>query len=1609
MIPLKSKVKSKGLMKSVPSGVLAPKSLATKPVKPLQKSVFPSTSSSSSLGSVSTGPGLPVGARPPLDESWRDFCEMTTIDFSTYATSIQESIEQGKMNKLARLLTAAFRTFIDKKSDQSKFNIEYQLLTIAALTIKEHHEKIQHVALQKCLLNLMCRMKPMTSERQGLISAIVVTLASGQPVWDPYYVTAYLHDSLGDRNWVYKPNSSFIASQIVKGFGTIYPTKDMFTACNLEMDLDFIPEGLAIYCMQLASDRFPSATAKEEISAIALNALAPWWDMRADNTPALFLRAIAPLMALPEVTSVFTVSLREMLVRKNDCNMRTAIRLLLENEFGHVMSRHPHNVSILISMFGFDRTRTAEVLGEEISEMIMAREDYCKPVRLLLREIIRFFHRNEFPFYTLANSYLSTIVDEVAKSEHGIQDHVFRCASELLSAVTLMSISASVREAFNARRTGSNYTPDLVLVHDRFENALSEWLQGVRHIFPSAREYLQAYHKLLFMERPEVYCALEQGPTEAEYMTCFKVICECRLKESILKMILGEHITMLDNQEAIRLIEGLTKRAVENRVAADAHLPLIALSNPVQLIDRLFQLSGYRCQPGVTMPSFRFPLEFEGKTPEEWEAVEAETTEKEKEAILAMESFLSKCSMEEESSKLIGTICFNQPRGMPRRPPEPVIRKLEVLAIDCSMASRLCECRQPDMVDQLIRNVGPSKAMPAIQELFATNSSAIEAMPASTLCQYLHYDLQRRKVAKVDESSALHMIVGRVRSAFADASVQDDCVNAVLFLLDKRTAFNVRERLGAKLVLTILFTDPNESMDLDQVTEGVWMRGLQNSAFYSRIASSMVTQLARAALDSDGTQLDLLLSTIQSQMDKENMHQLSILLAVLVENFGKASPAKAQPLLDVFLRYVELCAGAPEMWPADSAFPPGRKVVKYIVELAGQKMFMTADAVEAILRLLCYTSGLQGIAYRKLAEVWLPENSPMPKVTCDGKPVDLLTSKLRAFMLQFDYENIVQIAMQDLDPTLALKVACEMSAMRPAHASHLLKIACETRPLTKSDVMSLDKTARVMLNIHSINGIEYAQQVLTLLDEIQKSGEEKMEVSPFHSITPRKATEIIEPPPAKPMSRQEMVQHLKAATIPNAPFVLSWNIWRDTQRAEDVAMAVVEHLEGNLKFFLGDREAFNLIFAVLGPCAKKFPSVKRRLSTFSAKVLKSAATSPAIEGHLRQYVPNAPAPANQKKKELTEEEMLEVLHTKVIPAGYSRALLLNKFLQHRVEIFKRNADPAEFDAQMMAIFGDSGIEELVAQMPLRSPLKTIETVFLRLLSTFNTKYNPKIVCSFFMINAIREFCREWTAQQWACLAQYVVEMVMGDPQQMKAAVNLIDRLVDLTNVEVVVPIAEVIVTLARSDLPIEKRKHAQALLDDIQLKYPCQFLDFNYLIKIGLFVDPLANQASIQGFRWRQRDTDGLVTTLVAQAVDPNQSDSFGVYGLVTTLVAQAVDPNQSDSFGAVRTLTQLVETYPKVMIRNFGTMAQQIPLLTRMPSALRKEMLPFVAFVLDATQRLLPSMREASYRYVLGDAVHAFLSFYETISNSEAAAYFGEKLLSCCMRFFSSHTETVK
>ncbi|VDN37636.1 unnamed protein product, partial [Cylicostephanus goldi] len=66
--------------------------------------------------------------------------------------------------------------------------------------------------------------------------------------------------------------------------------------------------------------------------------LARLLQMRMLKNKNIFLVFFAEIEPFIKVTSVFTVALREMLMRKDDCNMRTTIQLLLENEFGHVMS-----------------------------------------------------------------------------------------------------------------------------------------------------------------------------------------------------------------------------------------------------------------------------------------------------------------------------------------------------------------------------------------------------------------------------------------------------------------------------------------------------------------------------------------------------------------------------------------------------------------------------------------------------------------------------------------------------------------------------------------------------------------------------------------------------------------------------------------------------------------------------------------------------------------------------------------------------------------------------------------------------------------------------------------------------------------------------------------------------------------------------------------------------------------------------------------------------------------------------------------------------------------------------------------------------------------------
>lgn len=71
------------------------------------------------------------------------------------------------------------------------------------------------------------------------------------------------------------------------------------------------------------------------------------------------------------------------------------------------------------------------------------------------------------------------------------------------------------------------------------------------------------------------------------------------------------------------------------------------------------------------------------------------------------------------------------------------------------------------------------------------------------------------------------------------------------------------------------------------------------------------------------------------------------------------------------------------------------------------------------------------------------------------------------------------------------------------------------------------------------------------------------------------------------MTKAEIVQYLKEATVPDSPalFVCSTNLVRSAVADKNIALHCTEHFEGHLKFFLANPEAFHEIMMIISNAA----------------------------------------------------------------------------------------------------------------------------------------------------------------------------------------------------------------------------------------------------------------------------------------------------------------------------------------------------------------------------------------------------------------------------------------
>ncbi|CAI4224923.1 unnamed protein product [Auanema sp. JU1783] len=1545
---------------------------------------FSATPLPSKLGLSSTSSTLTVGQlKPPLDWTWKDFCQNTTVDIATFNEAVTQSLQQDKVNKAARLITSALRLFLEKKADSSKFSMEYHFVTIISLIVKEHGKRLTNLNLQKCLSCLICIMKPFSIERQEIISSLFVCLLEQQTVFDSYLLTVFLHDSLGDRNWIEKSFCSKIVCWCIKPFDTVFPTKDMYTACNAELAIpDSVPD------LSVENKFFTETVNLETIQEFVLEVLRKWWEKGNESPGRNLLKTMSLLSGISEVRlaaakrldnwvlngklqrhalelllfvgcnigdveecpmdfetlsfllkmrsfkskqvqSVFQVAIREVLTR-SERNLRGIIRIIIANEFGPSQLRAPCNMSILSYLFSLDNRKTTIAFSIELSASVRSREELAKPARLFTREILRAFLRLDFNFPLFTENYLNSILEDVTEESRELQERAVISAPEVLTMAPIVLISICLKDVFAARRNGSTLSPEQVNTIMKYEKDLLEYfeiclrfLHKVKSKFSSYRNMYSALLRFLYLEKVEYYTTMDQGPSDFEFTQGMKVISECSLADKVLWLVVGQDSALLQQQDAIDIIYELTKRAMIFRPSHDSRKAVVLFASsvgPLKLVERVLDVCLYL--PGATVadykpmylnelywkswiililwtcvgkvgeafssvyetfPIFRmfvhmiltkdfhFPLAFEGLTREEVRDSENQISVRERKTILTQEKLLEDAKqggaaqeINEETSLLLYKCSLVTAKDVVRRPPESILQDLEVISTECQLAATLCECREPDLLSNLIKMSGATKAMSAIQDLLVSNAKAINHLPPVILSQFFIYHLSLDKRMKKLDSSIEALIISQLRMAIK----QDTEGKCLQFLVNGLASEHSATRTAASAALSLLTDAENETLSFSYDE-------LANYSSFPKVKKAVCNSLADSIrFEFEPKRVEELLDFILKHMNEEDVHEI---LASVCLSFDKTVSSVLPLFVNLFLRYHKICMEHPDSYPEDLAV--GKK---YRVSVGEIKVSMNSLVIESSVLLLCKTA--REISGREdLMNFWFPDNGQTPHVLNEEAEVQIFDSHIQAPMLCSSDQRIVQIALNRISSVDALRLISSFG-LTVYSASQLLKIIdnIDTTMVKEKDCLAI----RPFIIAYKRRGAEGGDKILSKLEAFKsesrqeeqkfslKSSELSMEVDEtnINAVHDLKESEI------EALIVNMTIDHSKDQTFPTSVLAL-------VQSSPSAAKTLLQLIEKYKSQLIAESKSFNDVLYMALLISQKHPDLKTECFLLIRQILVQKHSTAHMEEFMAKF--NSDNSTKSTQINLNADEILKVLNFGEEMTHMERSKYLNTYLVQKPEIIARNDRSEDVESQLLSIFSaTNGAECLVPHLSLRSPLETQERILNILLSSLNPRYNPSLVYEFVQSCISEEFKTFFTPAKISVLSEYIVVLSLQSAEHMAKGVDLINKMVDTFDFDILLPVVQVILDLKAKEKSVERVEKLSQLYQNVEKLFPC------------LHVCQITNRVSFRGKRWR---LDNLVKSITS----------------LTNTVIESKDNEETEL--ALDILNQELNNYPTLMIRELA------------------------------------------------------------------------------------------
>uniref|UniRef100_A0A0R3RPM6 DUF3677 domain-containing protein n=1 Tax=Elaeophora elaphi TaxID=1147741 RepID=A0A0R3RPM6_9BILA len=1048
--------------------------------------------------------------RAEIDDSkWRSFCAEVQVEPKQLLALLESAKEKQKPQKAARLICAAIREMIDHHKETGSWAEEPIICSALMLFVKMNASFLlnstslqPHEELIEVLCSLLSANFPTSSPSSAMaplrkiflffdpaltlyyfyrssfltleffleiliiriISIVLCKVLMGTTDWNWRLVESFIDDSLHERQWTDRPSVDGLVVNIMTAFGTRIPHESMYTACDLTY-----PER---YRIEDVVDRFSKVVDKEQ------------------------------------KIDTFVMQMRDVCERKGESAPRNLLKTMC-------ICSGNGNVRLLAARKMDSWLLNGKVIAREIAQMLAAKEEYLRVSRTFLREFVRSLLRMDFDFALFTSHLFNAATEDF--SAFATPAFFFKSLIDFCVMLPFLSITPAVREASQHRRNAnSSLTQTHIDTLQKFYTDLKNFFEICTGFFREHYEFctdnrlfVYSYYRVLYLAPAEYYASVDQWPIEGDVMQYMRVISDVPISEQLLCTILdagSDPSVPIDAADTVDIIENLTKRAsLSSTLTGGSMVPISCCT----LLETIFKITEYRPPPTFNIQDedlpplavktlywkawlisliwtslntdtlvkevyYKYPnlklimqivLTWDYSFPpmaimsdracaEKLIEDDEKTAYEEKMTIKTLEARLAGMEVSDSDSKLLNKLCSLDINGVCRRPPDNIMRDLEKLNEDLDLSRLLSECRDPDLLADIVRSQGSSKTLPSIINLVESNSNAIAHLPLECICElFLHYiasssscyDSMTPSMERLNAVGVLnsHLIIDvmrqRLRSAITSPTATRASVLETLeYLAVHLAAHSVSERCAAAHSLVLLLDEGKTSIYLQGETDTQMLPMTSNAApasslhkvaYFNELKHRICALLSQAcSVETDLNRLSDYLTFLFEYADSKNLHLVAHYISNMVERLKDGTEADIIRInaISFYERYVKEVERNEVEWTEEleALLPPDVKKVAVCIEKPNMKtssLTMISTAVNGMLQLLCSQwKKKDKLAIRVLMDLWFPTSGKRPKViNADG--IELLPTWLKLKMLRTEDDRIICVAMDGMEAKDALK------------------------------------------------------------------------------------------------------------------------------------------------------------------------------------------------------------------------------------------------------------------------------------------------------------------------------------------------------------------------------------------------------------------------------------------------------------------------------------------------------------------------------------------------------------------------------------------------------------